>query len=87
MAAQGKKIFVVAAKRTAFGAFGGSFKGISATDLAVHATKVLVKSHLIMITGSVRTLIFVFFQAALAAGNVDPSVVNSVVVGNVHGLV
>ena len=29
----------VSAKRTPFGAFGGSFKGLTATDLAVHAAK------------------------------------------------
>jgi len=33
------RIFIVAGKRTAFGAFGGSLKGLSATDLCVHATK------------------------------------------------
>lgn len=32
-------IFVVAAKRTPFGAFGGSLKAISATDLGVVSTK------------------------------------------------
>lgn len=34
-----QNIFIVAAKRTPFGSFGGSLKHISATDLAVHATK------------------------------------------------
>lgn len=34
-----KGIFVIGAKRTPFGAFGGSLKAISATDLAVHASK------------------------------------------------
>lgn len=34
-----KNIFVVAAKRTPFGAFGGSLKKLSATELAVIATK------------------------------------------------
>lgn len=33
------KVFIVGAKRTAFGAFGGSLKDIAATDLAVTATK------------------------------------------------
>eukprot|EP00542_Grammatophora_oceanica_P017319 CAMPEP_0194049058 /NCGR_PEP_ID=MMETSP0009_2-20130614/29528_1 /TAXON_ID=210454 /ORGANISM="Grammatophora oceanica, Strain CCMP 410" /LENGTH=410 /DNA_ID=CAMNT_0038695117 /DNA_START=149 /DNA_END=1381 /DNA_ORIENTATION=+ len=34
-----KNIFIVGAKRTPFGAFGGSFKALSATDLGVTATK------------------------------------------------
>jgi acetyl-CoA acetyltransferase family protein len=34
-----KEIWIVAAKRTAFGAMSGSFKDLSATDLAVHASK------------------------------------------------
>lgn len=34
-----KEIWIVAAKRTAFGALNGSFKNISAIDLAVHASK------------------------------------------------
>jgi acetyl-CoA acyltransferase 2 len=32
-------IFIVAAKRTPFGSFGGSFKSVSATELGVVATK------------------------------------------------
>ena len=32
-------IVIVAAKRTAFGTMSGSFKNVSATDLAVHAAK------------------------------------------------
>lgn len=55
------KIFIVAGKRTPFGAFGGALKGLTATDLTVHATK-----------------------AALAAGGVSPSIVDTVVVGNVQ---
>ena len=55
-----QNIFIVAAKRTPFGSFGGSLKHLTATDLATVATK-----------------------AALEAGNVDPSVVDSVFVGNV----
>jgi len=54
------RTYIVAAKRTAFGAFGGKLTKFSATDLAVHATK-----------------------AALASGNVPPSAVDTVVVGNV----
>jgi len=50
----------VAAKRTAFGAFGGHFKTVTCTDLATAAAK-----------------------AALAAGNVNPEIVDTVVVGNV----
>lgn len=34
-----EKIVIIAAKRTPFGAFGGSLKDISATDLTVHAAK------------------------------------------------
>jgi acetyl-CoA C-acetyltransferase/acetyl-CoA acyltransferase 2 len=34
-----KEIVIVAAKRTAFGTMSGALKGISATDLAVHAAK------------------------------------------------
>ena len=34
-----QNIFIVAAKRTPFGAFGGSLKSISATELATIATK------------------------------------------------
>ncbi|OQR89699.1 3-ketoacyl-CoA thiolase, mitochondrial [Achlya hypogyna] len=53
-------VFVVAAKRTPFGAFGGKFKSISATDLCAHATK-----------------------AALQSANLDPKLVDTVIVGNV----
>jgi acetyl-CoA acyltransferase 2 len=53
-------VFIVAAKRTAFGAFGGKLKDFSCTDLAVEAAK-----------------------AALADGKVDPTIVDSVFVGNV----
>ena len=58
--AASKSIFIVAAKRTPFGSFGGSLKALSATDLAVESTK-----------------------AALSAGNVDPSLVDDIFVGNV----
>jgi len=34
-----KSVVIVAAKRTAFGTMSGSLKGLSATDLAVHAAK------------------------------------------------
>lgn len=34
-----KQIFIVAAKRTPFGAFGGSLKKLTATDLSTIATK------------------------------------------------
>ena len=37
-----KDIVIVGAKRTAFGAMGGALKGISATDLAVHAAKAAI---------------------------------------------
>ncbi|MGH0161449.1 UNVERIFIED_CONTAM: hypothetical protein FKN15_048142 [Acipenser sinensis] len=54
------RVFIVSAKRTPFGTYGGLLKDHSATDLAEHAAK-----------------------AALAAGNVAPEIVNSVIVGNV----
>lgn len=53
-------VFIVSAKRTPFGTYGGVLKDHSATDLAEHAAK-----------------------AALAAGNVAPELVNSVIIGNV----
>ena len=37
-------IFLVAAKRTPFGSFGGSLKGFTATDLGVHATQAALTS-------------------------------------------
>eukprot|EP00127_Corallochytrium_limacisporum_P004679 Clim_evm33s172 gene=Clim_evmTU33s172 len=55
-----KAVFVVAAKRTAFGTFGGALGAMSATDLAAHATK-----------------------ATMEAGKIDPSIVDTVIVGNV----
>jgi len=42
MAAKG--IFIVGAKRTPFGAFGGKLKAMTGTDLAVHATQAALKS-------------------------------------------
>ncbi|CAM9867473.1 unnamed protein product [Heterosigma akashiwo] len=39
MAALNKGIFIVGAKRTPFGAFGGSLKALTATDLCVHSSK------------------------------------------------
>ncbi|XP_066500076.1 3-ketoacyl-CoA thiolase, mitochondrial isoform X1 [Hoplias malabaricus] len=53
-------VFIVSAKRTPFGTYGGVLRDHSATDLAEHAAK-----------------------AALAAGNVAPELVNSVIIGNV----
>jgi acetyl-CoA acyltransferase 2 len=32
-------VFIVGAKRTAFGAYGGKLKNFTATDLAVHSSK------------------------------------------------
>jgi len=37
-------IFIVAAKRTPFGAFGGSLKKLSATELGYHATQAAIDS-------------------------------------------
>lgn len=54
-------IFIVAAKRTAFGAFGGCLKAISPTELGVVCTK-----------------------AALAQGNIDASLIDTVYYGNIN---
>lgn len=55
-----KGIFIVAAKRTPFGTYGGKFVKTSVTELGEVAAK-----------------------AALAAGNVNPEIVDSVIYGNV----
>ncbi|KCV70786.1 acetyl-CoA acyltransferase 2 [Fonticula alba] len=60
MSTLGRNLFIVAAKRTPFGTFGGALRDLTATDLAVHASK-----------------------ATLASKNIDPSIVDSVVFGNV----
>lgn len=39
-----QNVFIVAAKRTPFGSFGGSLKNMTATDLATHATKAALSS-------------------------------------------
>ena len=39
-----KALYIVAAKRTACGAFGGKLKDLSATDLAVHSTQAALAS-------------------------------------------
>ncbi|TYZ63071.1 hypothetical protein PybrP1_006887 [[Pythium] brassicae (nom. inval.)] len=47
MSALTKNIYIVAAKRTAFGNFGGKLKDVSATDLCAHAAKAtLAAAHL-----------------------------------------
>ena len=38
------RLFIVGAKRTPFGAFGGKLKDLTATDLAVHASKAAIAS-------------------------------------------
>lgn len=53
-------VFIVGAKRTAFGTHGGKLTKTHITDLQTIAAK-----------------------AALASGNVDPSLVDSVNIGNV----
>lgn len=58
--AMAKNIYIVGAKRTPFGAFGGKLMKVSATELCATSSK-----------------------AALSAGNIDPSIVDSVFVGNV----
>jgi acetyl-CoA acyltransferase 2 len=37
-------VFIVAAKRTAFGTFGGKFVKTSSTDLMVHASKAALEA-------------------------------------------
>ena len=39
MAAAGRAVFIVAAKRTPFGTFGGALKGHSATELSALAAR------------------------------------------------
>lgn len=53
-------IFIVAAKRTPFGTYGGKFVKTSALELQDNAAK-----------------------AAMAAGNIKPEQVDSVIIGNV----
>jgi len=60
MASLTKGIFIVAAKRTAFGTFGGKLLEKTCVDLQEVAAK-----------------------GALAAGNIDPKIIDSVVIGNV----
>ncbi|KAG8236412.1 hypothetical protein J437_LFUL012833 [Ladona fulva] len=60
MSALTKGIFIVAAKRTPFGTYGGKFVNKSAAELQEVAAK-----------------------AALAAGNIKPESIDSVVIGNV----
>ena len=38
-----KGLFIIGAKRTPFGAFGGKLKTLSSTDLAVHASQAAIK--------------------------------------------
>eukprot|EP00038_Savillea_parva_P031350 m.85426 g.85426 ORF g.85426 m.85426 type:complete len:400 (+) comp9631_c0_seq1:42-1241(+) len=53
-------VYLVAAKRTPFGTFGGKLKDVTATDLGVESA-----------------------TAALAAGEIDPKDIDSVIYGNV----
>ena len=55
-----KGVFIVAAKRTPFGAYGGKLMSLTTIDLQEVA-----------------------FKAALAAGNVHPEWIDSIIVGNV----
>ena len=66
----GKELFVVAAKRTPIGTFGGSLKGASATDMGVHAAKAALASSGIsaehvqnVVFGNVREASFRFLSA------------------------
>ena len=56
-------IYIVGAKRTAFGAFGGALKTLSSTDLAVHSSKAAI-SHAGLNVNAIDECIF---------GNVIPS--------------
>jgi len=56
-----KGVFIVAAKRTPFGGYGGKLLNFTTVDLQEQA-----------------------FRAALAAGNVKPEWIDSVVAGNVY---
>ena len=56
-------IFIVGAKRTAFGAFGGALKTLSSTDLAVHSSKAAI-AHAKVDVAAIDETIF---------GNVIPS--------------
>eukprot|EP01091_Cochliopodium_minus_P008916 TRINITY_DN2099_c0_g1_i1.p1 TRINITY_DN2099_c0_g1~~TRINITY_DN2099_c0_g1_i1.p1 ORF type:complete len:402 (-),score=140.97 TRINITY_DN2099_c0_g1_i1:18-1223(-) len=55
------KTFIVAAKRTPFGSFGGKLKGFTATELGVFASK-----------------------GAISQINLDPKLIDSVIIGNVQ---
>ncbi len=37
-----RALYIVSAKRTPFGAFGGKLRQLSATDLAVHSSKAAI---------------------------------------------
>jgi len=58
-------VFLVAAKRTPFGAFGGSLKALSATDLGTHATKAALES----INLDPEAVDSVFFGNVIQAGS------------------
>ncbi|XP_021964772.1 3-ketoacyl-CoA thiolase, mitochondrial [Folsomia candida] len=60
MVSLAKGIFIISAKRTPFGAFGGKLVDKTCVDMQEHASK-----------------------AALAAAKIDPSLIDSVVIGNV----
>ena len=47
-----KEVYVLSAKRTAFGAFGGSLKKLSATDLGVIASESALE-----LSGSTETIL------------------------------
>ena len=42
--AQSQRLFIVGAKRTPFGAYGGKLKNLNATDLAVRATSAALEA-------------------------------------------
>ena len=44
MTSAAKGIFIVGAKRTPFGAFGGKLRALTGTDLAVHSTQAALKN-------------------------------------------
>ena len=51
-----REIWIVAAKRTPFGTMNGALKGISAIDLAVHASKAALAQSVPILPKSFRLM-------------------------------
>jgi len=62
-----KGVFVVGAKRTPFGGFGGKLKALTATDLATHATQAALKSAGLAATAVDETFMGNVIQSSLDA--------------------